>query len=268
MKMAYNIDDMYKYTKANNYKLLSEFPAAWWSEYRTNYQKFDQIFRRKYKSFRFFLQDSHDTLANNVIFFTNEVYSHLLANSKKYEELYRINVLDDSTYSLLDNYNLTEVMAKTTTDSSTMNQGQRIDSDSDSYGAATNTMTVGSSTNKNISGSTPFDIPAIVDGFSQSGGGIVTDDIYLNGGDISTLGSHTDQETRGARTDTSSHTKGSQQDTTSGSGSENYTLTRTGNIGIQTPTDILDKHKNFWSIWDFYDYVFSDICKELLEVTD
>ena len=70
--------------------------------------------------------------------------------------------------------------------------------------------------------------------------------------------------TAGSGTSTSAQTKGSQTD--SNSGSEEYTLTRKGNIGVMTATDMISKHSSFWSIWDFYEYIFNEICIELLMV--
>lgn len=57
---------------------------------------------------------------------------------------------------------------------------------------------------------------------------------------------------------------GAREDTTTGSGTEKYTLTRKGNIGVQTATDMLRKHNDFWKPYEFYDMIFKDICKELL----
>lgn len=43
-----------------------------------------------------------------------------------------------------------------------------------------------------------------------------------------------------------------------------HTLTRKGNIGVMTATDVMSKHVDFWSMFDFYDYVFKIIARELL----
>ena len=52
------------------------------------------------------------------------------------------------------------------------------------------------------------------------------------------------------------------------SGTENYTLTRKGNIGVTAATDVMQKHVDFWSKFNFYHYVFGVIAKELLTVGD
>ena len=68
----------------------------------------------------------------------------------------------------------------------------------------------------------------------------------------------------GARQDSGSMTIGSQTN----SGTENYTLTRKGNIGVTAATDVMQKHVDFWSKFNFYHYVFGVIAKELLTVGD
>ena len=68
------------------------------------------------------------------------------------------------------------------------------------------------------------------------------------------------QISSGARSD--SQTYGSQVN----SGSENYTLTRKGNIGVMTSSDVIQKHIGLWESFNFYHYVFGVIAKELLTV--
>ena len=269
----YSVNDFYNYTKQNNIKLLSEFNASWWNEYKANYNKFDRVFRRKYLTFVYMLQDRKKSISENVTDFIAEVEAHLLANSKRYEELYRIQVIDDTTYSLLDNYNMLETLAKTTGGTVNATSGVRTDSTSTTIGNTRTdySNTIGSATERNISGSTPFDSPAIVDGFSQSGGGIVTDDIYLKGGDITTKDSHTDSgyQTSATQNNSESYSKGAQSDTEQSTGSENYTLTRKGNIGTQTADDIMFKHVDMWeNKFNFYEFVFNEIANELLQVGD
>ncbi len=70
------------------------------------------------------------------------------------------------------------------------------------------------------------------------------------------------QTSIGARSDSGTETKGSQTN----SGTESHTLTRKGNIGVSTATDMMKKHVDFWESFNFYHYVFSIIAKELLTV--
>ena len=66
--------------------------------------------------------------------------------------------------------------------------------------------------------------------------------------------------TAGSRSD--SQTYGSQSNT----GTEDYTLTRRGNIGTMTSSDVIKKHIELWESFNFYHYVFGVIAKELLTV--
>ncbi len=92
--------------------------------------------------------------------------------------------------------------------------------------------------------------------------------MYDNTSSATETDSHTDTNTiqYGAQTDSASVVKGAQSDATSNTGTESYTLTRVGNIGVQTPTDILDKHKNVWSKYEFYEFIFREIADALLMI--
>ena len=52
-----SVNDMYEYARANNLALLSLFGDDFWDEYITNYSRYDALFRRKYKNFRYFDQN-------------------------------------------------------------------------------------------------------------------------------------------------------------------------------------------------------------------
>ena len=70
--------------------------------------------------------------------------------------------------------------------------------------------------------------------------------------------------TEGQQLDSSSSTKGQQIDDLNRTYTEDYTLHRVGNIGVQTVSDMLGKHIKLWSLWEFYEYIFKEICKDLL----
>lgn len=226
--MLKTVKDMYKYSSENTTQLLSDYSADFWSDYITNYQLYDKLFCRLYRSWFYFLQEYDQTIGEITTDFTEDVYAHLMLNEKKYSELYRIHVIDDDTYSLLDNYDMHEVMDKDTTTSGTDTFGQRIDSDS--IGAQENTLT-----NKVA----PFDSAD----FNNERQAV---------------------ESNGTRAD--NHTKGSQEDSHSGSGTEDYELHRYGNIGVATATDMMDKARKFWTPWQFYEMIFRDIARELLMI--
>lgn len=64
----------------------------------------------------------------------------------------------------------------------------------------------------------------------------------------------------------SSYNKGAETDSVSNSGTEDYTLHRKGNIGVQTVTDMISKHDTYWSKYRFYTTIFENISRELLIV--
>lgn len=219
------VDDMWKYAKDNNVKLLSDFSATFWSEYLANSTRYDKLFRRMYKNFKYFMQEGDD-IAEITTEFVDDVYNHLLINKRKYEELYRVHVITDEDYSITDNYHIIETMDRDTTSNNSNTYGQRTDS-----------VGLGSQTNTSEVDVSPYD--------SES---------YYN--------DHKVTDVLGARQD--SNTKGSQSDTLNNTGTEDYTLTRRGNIGVQTGTEMLDKHTRFWDNYKFYEYIFANICADLL----
>lgn len=222
------VKDMYEYSSKNTQKLLSDYNADFWANYKTNYAIYDKLFCRLYRTWFYFLQEHDETIADITGNFTADVYAHLMLNEKKYSELYRINVVDDTKYSLLDNYDMTETMDRDTTSNNTNTYGQR--SDSDSYGAQSNSTTT------------------TVSAYNSSS--------FQNDNQVS--------ESIGARSD--SHTKGSQEDTLNNTGTEDYELHRYGNIGVTTATDMMDKVRKFWTVWEFYEMIFRDIARELLMI--
>lgn len=226
--MLKTVKDMYKYASDNSSMLLSNYTSDWWKDYRDNYQRYDKIFLRFYRSWWYFQQEHDQTIAEITTDFTDEVYNHLMLNERKYAELYRIHVLPDEDYSLTNNYDMHETMDKDTTSSGSDTFGSR--SDSDSYGLQ--------------SVSTERTISSYNDATYQP-----------DNNESTTLGSHQD-----------SHTKGAQSDSHSGSGTEDYTLHRYGNIGVMTVTDMLKKHSDYWTVWEFYELIFRDIARELLMI--
>lgn len=219
---------MYKYADDNDIKLLSGYAADFWKEYRDNYQRYDNLFCRYFRSWWYFLQEHDEDISDIVNNFVIDVYSHLMINDKKYSELYRIHVVDDEKYSLLDNYDMTEEMDRDTTSNNTNNYGARTDGDT--IGAQSNTQT------RTVA---PFDSST-----------------FNNESQVS--------ESLGARSD--GHTKGAQEDTLNNTGTEDYTLHRYGNIGVATATDMMDKARKFWTVWEFYEMIFRDIARELLMI--
>lgn len=127
------IKELYKYSSTNNAKLLSNYDADFWSDYNTNYAIYDGVFKRLYSSFVFFEQEEDETVQEVVANFADAVKGHLMLNSKKYSELYRVNVLSDDNYDLTSNVNIEETMDK----DNSYTKGSRTDSSNSSVGSQT-----------------------------------------------------------------------------------------------------------------------------------
>lgn len=219
-----NINGMYRYAKENNEKLLGSYAGTWWADYLSNSEQYDAVFNRLYYSFYYFMQSSVETVDDVLAHWQEDVENLLLLHDKEFSELWRVKVLAADAYNLVNNYDMTETLQKTT--------GESLGSRSDSY-----TNTVGAQNNSTTNKVAPFDTEQ-----------------FKNEGQMET--------SLGNRSDSGSATTGAQQN----SGSENYTLKRSGNIGTMTSTDVMQKHVNFWTAFDFYHYVFGVIARELITV--
>lgn len=250
------IGDIYKANRTDNSKMLSDFTIAgqdvdFWAEYRSNYARYDSVFNRMFNSFWPFMQQDME-LSDAVSAFRDDVYNHLLINAKKYDELFRVQVIPDEDYSLINNYDMQEIMDKDITDNQDNEYGQRIDSGSFTKGSRTDsgTQAKGQQTDHNTESVAPYDSVS----FSP--------DKYiemLSGSRLDVTGF-----TEGQQIDSSSNTKGTQKDDLDRTYTEDYTLHRVGNIGVQTVSDMLAKHIKVWSMWEFYEYIFKEISKDLL----
>lgn len=248
------VNDIYQYNKDNNSKMLSDFPSTFWEEYRTNFTRYDRVFRRMFLTFRYCFQSEQDDTQSVADNFREDVYDHLLINSKKYEELYRVHVLPDIEYSLTDNYNVTETMDKQIIDTNENQYGSRTDNVSETEGDRTDssTLNVGEQETDTVHKVSPYD----------------SSDFHNNTEDIETKGEREDTESfvKGIQLNTAQNVKGAQLDDLERTYNEDYTLHRRGNIGVMTVSDMLKKHKEFWTLWEFYEYIFKEICAELLLV--
>ena len=266
--------EIYKYNKDNNLKMLSDYPSDFWAEYRTNHVKYDKVFDRMFMSFKYCFQNEEEEIVDIANNFREDVYNHLLMNDKKYSELYRIQVIPDTNYSLTDNYDVTETMDKDITDNNDNSYGARTDTVEETEGGRTDftSETEGSRTdNRELdTGSQTDDTTHKVAPYDSS-------DFHNNTRDEEIKGARHDEEetmkgeqvntgslTKGSQFNETESVKGSQLDTLERTYTEDYVLHRKGNIGVMTVSDMLKKHKDFWDMWSFYEYIFKNICKELL----
>ena len=121
------VKEMYEVTKSAGTPLLSNFNAVFWADYIEHYTELDRYFARRYCSFRYFAQEESDTIEVVTQNFTSSVYEHLLVNKKRYEELYRVQTVNDNDYMLLDNYNVNETVTKEGSGNGSIVSGERED---------------------------------------------------------------------------------------------------------------------------------------------
>ena len=284
---VYTIKDIQKYTKDHNVKMLSEYTADFWAGYRANYQRFDRLFMKRFTSWYPFDQDPEETLESIQQDFTYDVYAHLMANDKRYSELWRVNVIpDNDAYSLTNNVDYTETYEETNGQDTDFTKGQELDSETlsktkgqqidsedlsrtkgqqiDSEDLST---TIGAQ-NEDTTNSTSAYNSSV---FKEVDKTEVDKTAHTDTQDNErTYGSRTDTEynssTYGSRTDSenNSRTYGQRKDITKETGSKDYELHKVGNMGVQTVDDMLLKHWDNWTMFDFYGFVFDEIARDLL----
>lgn len=286
-KSVYTIGDIYNKNKADNKMMLSPYPADFWKPYRDNSNYFDRRFKVMYKSFFPYDQETEEGLESVADDFRYDVYAHLMANDKRYSELFRVNTIaDNDAYSLTNNVDYTEEYSEETHLDRTFDKGaqtdgssgftaygqqqvdddrsrtvgqQQVDEDMSKTFGAQDVDTTNSTSSYNDSTYTPVDKTEIDNGAHTD-----TEDNTI------TYGAHTDTEdntmTYGAhRDDTSStRTEGARRDATDDDGTKEYTLHKVGNMGVQTVDDMLKKHWDNWTLFDFYKLIFSEIARDLL----
>lgn len=322
------INDMYKDARSSNAPLLSNYEAPFWSEYVSDFSNYDRVFNRLYKSFEYFLQEEDDSVSECRSNFTEDVKCLLNANSKKYSELYRTYKIDETIYSLTDNYDVTETYSGNKLTAIESRLGSRTDNtetsdvigsktdsieNTDIIGAINNTETMNNGA-KNTNENTTYGAKNTNEntiygsGSSETVGEVSPMDsnmFYNNNKNSTTTSEKTDskQITNAAFTDSKQTTystftdskiineaertntsnnvvnsgeqnnssknkyiKGEQSDTHNHDETESYNIRKRGNIGVQTATDMISKHNQFWNSYEFYTLIFKDICKELLSI--
>ena len=203
----------------------------WENTYEAEPAIFDREFARRYTSFEVFDFMDAETITESKANFKADVLSILTFNKKRYEEMYRVFLVADADDPITYNYDMTE--------------------------------TTGAQHTESVKGE-----QSITTGKQENTVGQYTDTTSTNVADASTLkvasqdetAEHTD--TLGQRIDTD----GERTDTYD---SNEWTLTRRGNIGVQTAGDILAIHTRYWTeTYKFFNLIFDDIAKQLLMVGD
>ena len=141
MSKRVDVDTIYKYCRDNDIRMLSAFNADFWEVYTDNYEYFDRLFWRSFKSFVPFALVEAEDEEELVTEWVYDVLAFLMANEKRYSELYRLQGISDVDYSILDNYNVRETHSTTATGSVADSIGAKTETKSGSmaYGSTTET---------------------------------------------------------------------------------------------------------------------------------
>lgn len=230
---------MYKALTGNSRLLPVSTGFTWWdTPYSTYGANVDREFARRFSQFRYFDfmnegldEDVAADVQTALTDFRADVLSILTFNQKRYAEMYRVFVVSDDDDPLTYNYDMTETTGK--------------QHEETLYGATSATKgqqqnTIGQTTDThNVA---PFDTTTPIAESSDVGA------------------EHTDTE--GTRTDTTlAHTDEFD--------SNEWTLKRKGNIGVQTAGDMLRIHTQYWTeYYKFLQLIFDDINRQLLMIGD
>ena len=229
-----SVEDMYKYARANSLNLLSDYSSSFWSEYLENSERYDKMFMRMYKSYRYYMQNPYDkdneTIADITEDFIDAVYSHLLTNDKKYSELYRLKTLNTSTVNPLNDYDITTMNNETVIHEGSNVYGEREDGSTTNIGTRSDTLV------------------SQIEGFNSS-------EYQDSNKNTNTLGAQENEE---------SFSKGEQTDTDSYRDEIRKSSSRKGST--TNPYDNINKFTNAWNKYNFMEYVFKNICADLLLV--
>ena len=260
MKKPFKVIDLYKAVGTGESLLPTGTDFDFWEEtYGANTAVYDREFARRFTTFEYFDFLDADTIAEARENFHADVLSILTFNQKRYAEMYRVFLVEDADDPITYNYDMVETTGAQHTETEygatsetkgeeTFTKGIETftkGSQSNTVGAITTTHSVA-----------PYNVQTLT---AESSDG-TTQQSNTEGQREDTEGQRID--TNAARTDTAlAHTD--QTDT------DEWTLTRRGNIGTQTAADILRLHTSYWTEqYKFMELIFNDIAKQLLMCGD
>ena len=232
MNRPRKVIELYKALGSGETLLPTNTGFDFWEEtYEAAPAIFDREFARKYTSFEVFDFMDAETLEESKANFKADVLSILTFNKKRYEEMYRVFLVSDEDDPITYNYDMTETTGAQHTSSVKGEQQNTTGAQENITGQQTDTHNVA-----------PYNTTALSPETSD-----------VSGSRTDNFGQRVD--TDGARTDTYD--------------SNEWTLTRKGNIGVQTAGDILRIHTQYWTeTYKFFNLIFDDIAKQLLMVGD
>lgn len=228
----YRIIDLYKNLESGEHLLPTSTGMAFWEAiYTANASIMDREFARRFAGFKYFdfmgAVDKDEATAN----LQADVLSILTFNKKRYEEMYRIFLVENDDFPFIYNYDMTETTGQQHTETT--------------YGATQDTKgqqinTIGERTDSH--NTAPFNSTTAI----------------LESSDVASQ----QQNTEGQRVDSSLEHVDEYD-------SDEWTLHRQGNIGTQNAANIAEDFTAYWTeMYKFMKLIFDDICKQLLFVGD
>ena len=274
MKKPFKVIDLYKAVGIGESLLPTGTDFDFWEgTYEANTAVYDREFARRFTTFEYFDFLDADTIAEARENFHADVLSILTFNQKRYAEMYRVFLVEDADDPITYNYDMVETTGaqhseteygatSETKGAETFTKGsQQNTKGSETFTKGSQSNTVGAVTTTHSVA--PYNVSTLT---AESSDG-TTQQSNTEGQREDTEGQRIDTEgqridTTNARTDTAlAHTD--QTDT------DEWTLTRRGNIGTQTTADILRLHTAYWTEqYKFMELIFNDIAKQLLMCGD
>ena len=221
--------DLYKSLTAGETLLPTSTNFTWWDAvYYPSSSVYDREFARRFGDFRYydFLEGETDTEAKQNL--KADILSVLTINQKKYAEMYRIFTLSDTDMPITYNYDMTETTGAQHTETE--------------YGSKTYTKGQQVNTEGEVS-DTHSVSPMNSTTFQNDSQDTRSQQTITDGQRIDTDGQHKDQFD-----------------------SDEWTLTRKGNIGTQTAADVANSFMKFFDKYKYMEMIFEDIAKELLMI--
>lgn len=245
MKM-HRIIDLYKSLPSGGKLLPVNTGFDFWDDiYPDNSAAYDREFARRYAGFMYYDFLEAKEKADAISDLKADVLSILTINQKKYAEMYRIFLLSDEDMPITYNYDMTETTGaqhseveygatSATKGQETYTKGQQENTD----GQLTNSHNVA-----------PYNQTTAV----------------LESSDVKSAQTYTD----GQRIDTNSTRTDTTLAHTDSTDSDEWTLTRRGNIGTQTAADVAESFRKFFdNSFKFMLMIYEDIAKQLLMIGD
>jgi hypothetical protein len=260
MKKRFKVEELYKTAKQSNVSLLPVNTSfEWWEEYENNTSIYDRYILDTFRNFYYWVVFSNSTPADALTDFKEAIVSFLTINQKRFSELYRLHVLPDSAYDIVNNYSVTESSTRTTTegersDVQATTLGQHVDEETTSIGSRTDSSSnsIGARVDTSEAEISAFNSSEYQDANKTTNN---TGAQTSSGSVTSGAQSNTVNSTFGAQSNSETFQKGEQENV------EVTEFSRAGNIGVQTPADVIGGHLDLWDRFNFYKQIFDEIAK-------